>query len=185
MELIDQHGMDPQYQAFMKLWIQRMSKADAAIDAAGVWLKSAKTKLEKQSEKAQSRCPLHDAGELGEVLDPACVRSAELAYQKKMRGLASAYLGRVAGALSDLWTGVKVLMDEDQQFAKKLEALGKRPMVDSTVAGLEQDSIGLIKGYNKSLRSAVGTALELATFKVFDGWCMRSSLRGSCKDRPR
>ncbi len=169
MMMVQQLNSDSHYQAHQHLQMQRLQEAEDALHNADNWLENAKSKLSEEYQARQNSCPTRQLGELIEP-DPTCIRSAGVAYQHKMHQLAAAYLKKVADTLSNLLLATKILVDERQEFAKKMEGMGKGSMVQGQVVTLEGLSIKNIKAYNDRLLRAVNTAYDLAMFKVDLGY---------------
>lgn len=166
MMMVARFNSDAQHQAHLKLYLQRVQEGETALDQAGSWLKAARSRLNAKLDAALKGCPMRQLGELRERA-PSCVRSAKLAYQQKTRHLAVAYLSKVADPLDNALTATKVLVDEQQEFAKKLSAVGRGSFVEGQVATMEGLSIRDIWTYHRRLLApAVAVAADLAAFKV-------------------
>lgn len=168
MMMMTQFITDGHHQAHVNLWRQRMREAEDALQSADGWLETAKEKLVDGFQSSRNNCPTRRLGELTEP-DPVCIRSVALAYQQKMHHLAAVYLNKVSDPLDHALAATKVLVDEQEAFAKKMAAAGKGAMVQGRVVGLEGMSIRRIKTYNDRLLRAVDAACDLATFRVDPG----------------
>lgn len=166
MMMVARFNSDAQHQAHLNLYLQRMQEGETALDRAGSWLKAARSRLNAKLDAVLKGCPMRQFGELREPA-PSCIRSAKLAYQQKTRHLAVAYLSKVTDPLGNAFTATKVLVDEQQEFAKKLSAVGRGSFVEGQVATMEGLSIRDIWTYHRRLLvPAVAVAADLAAFKV-------------------
>lgn len=168
MRLLGAFMTDAHHQAHIHLWAQRMQEATDALGAADDWLAGAKDKMKQKYQTEASKCPLRTTGELTEP-DPACIRSQDRAYEEKMHYLAAAYLKKVDDPLSNLLLVTKMLVDEQEEFAKKIQKVGNGPLITGQVASVQAQSFGDIKGYNDKLLRATNEAVDLANFKVDSG----------------
>lgn len=165
MMLIGKFSSDAHHQAHELLWTQRVQEAAAALQNADDWLEEAKDRLNGKLQAKLDACPQRQTGELREP-DPTCVRSAKLDHQEKVHQLATAYLQKVADPLGNVLLTTKMLVDEQEEFAKKMKDTGKGPLVAGQVANFEGMSIRNIKKYNDLLTTAVDAAADLAAFKA-------------------
>lgn len=163
--LLQQHLADPQVRSHRDLLYRRYREAADAIAGADAWLETARTEADHKYQNASDHCPDRQLGELTEK-DPTCMRSAQLAYQESVRRLAPAYLQRVVDPMNAYHASTKVVVDEDMEFAKKLESMPGDQLRESWVYGAESSAIGYVIKYNDKLVHVVDTAAELAAFKV-------------------
>jgi hypothetical protein len=169
MQLLAAFMTDAHHQAHIHLWTQRMQEATDALGTAEDWLADAKHKLKQKYQADVRKCPRRTTGELTER-DPACMRSQIRAYEEKMHYLAAAYLKKVDDSLSNLLLVTKMLVDEQEEFAKKMQKVGNGPLVIGQVASIQAQSFADIKGYNDKVLRATNVAVDLANFKVSSGY---------------
>lgn len=169
MQLLAAFMTDAHHQAHIHLWTQRMQEVTDALGTAEDWLADAKHKLKQKYQTDVSKCPRRTTGELTER-DPACMRSQDRAYEEKMHYLAAAYLKKVDDPLSNLLLVTKMVVDEQEEFAKKMQKVGNGPLVIGQVASIQAQSFADIKGYNDKVLRATNVAVDLANFKVNSGY---------------
>lgn len=165
LAMLGRHQSEGPNQTNVALWSKRVQAANQAIFSADGWLETAKDGAASKRDKSLAQCPMHQLGELTER-DPTCVRSARLAYQQGVQHLAVTYLQKVNGTMNNLFAITKILVDQEESFARKLDKPGSDQLVEGQVYTLQQTAVSYISKYNELLGQIVNQAAELAKFKV-------------------